>query len=164
MEWKEELGATGRLASLKPWTQTHRRYHGISATERVLTILDCVTMSTLGGSQETSDIMKSPNANALVESAMQHILVDVSQNPCRRAFSNMQEVSKCMHTASIIYSFRKDRVLLPFEMMMIHGHSMSMQVPNGMTPKELHDLAGMGINLPCLGLILASLMLSTGIR
>ena len=115
MEWKQELGATGHLASLKPWTQTHtRRYRGISTTEGALAILDCVTMSILGGAQKTSDIVKSPNANALVESAMQHVLVDVSQNPCRRAFSNWQEDGKCMHTASIIYSFRKDRVLLCF--------------------------------------------------
>ena len=159
------MGAVGALADLKPWTSlSGHRYLGIPTTARVMSILDCVAIQTMGGARQTYTVMNGQNARNKIENSMRNVLVDVSQNPCRRAFSNSNEVGKCLHTASIVYSFHRDRVLLPLELMMIHGHSRSIVIPDDMTPKELHDLAGMGITLPCLGLILVSAMLSTGLR
>ncbi len=53
-----------------------------------------------------------------------------------------------MTTASVLYSFQHDRVILPMEMMLMQGHRKNLRIPVSLSPSQLHDLAAMGISLP----------------
>lgn len=164
LDWRSQLGCKGDLDTLRPWTgfRSSRSYLGIRPTSRVLAVLDLVTIEILGGAQQAVQIMKRRDGEKVIEKAMEDILVDISQNPIRRAFSNQDKIAKCMTTSSCLYSFKLDRVVLPFEQMLIQGHTTSLQLPGTMTQKSIQDLAGMGICLPCLGLIVVAMLATTG--
>lgn len=163
LDWRAQQGCLGKFDGLRPWTGFNRKYEGIRATSRVLAILDLVTIEVLGGAQRTFEIMQRFNGEKVIAHEMQEILVDISQNPVRRAFSNQDKIAKCMTTSSLIYSFKLDRIILPFEQMLIQGHPPSFQIPGSVAQKAIQDLAGMGICLPCLGLIVVSMQVSTGL-
>lgn len=165
LEWKQRLGAIGAWSNLKPWTcNPNRRFLGISCSARVMEMLDATCIDILGGAEKTAEILAGPQPARVIESAMRDILIDVSQNPCRRPFSGSDGIARCIHTATALYSFRLDRILLPFELMLLQGHSESLLVPEGMRPKQLHDLAAVGIHLPTLAIIFTALMISVGLR
>ncbi len=128
-----------------------------------MNILDCVAIEKLGGAENAFKLMQSPNANQLIMAALEDIFVDVSQNPVRRAFTNSEGISKCIHTATLLYSYQRDGLILPLELMLFQGHLLDMEVPESMRPKQLHDMAGQAICLPCLGLIVTTLMITVGL-
>ena len=161
--WRNELGAVGTLASLRPWTGTaQRQYTGISQTDRVLNILDCVAIEKLGGAKMAATALNSPVAQQILMAAVEDVFVDVSQNPVRRAYTGSQGLSKCLHTATSLYSFQRDGVILPYELMQFQGHGLDIEIPSSMRQKELKDLAGQGICLPCLGLVVTALLMTVG--
>ncbi len=165
LEWKQTMGATGAWSNLKPWTcNPNRRFLGISTSNRVMEMLDATCVEILGGARKTAEILAGPQPARYIESAMRDILIDVSQNPCRRPFSQSDGLARCLHTATALYSFRLDRIVLPFELMLLQGHTESLLVPEGMRPKQLHDLAAVGIHLPSLAIIFTALMISLGLR
>lgn len=162
LNWKQQLGATGAFASLKPWTsQPGLRLTGISATTRVKAILDCVALDVLGGATETAALMGSagPAFHSIVREKLAGVIVDLSQNPCRKAFTNASGIAKCMLTSSILYSYQRDGVILPLEMLLIQGHSPTIRIPPSMMPDEMLELATMGITLPNLAALLLALCL-----
>lgn len=159
-DWKSELGAKGRHLNLAPWSSLPGlRLTGISSTTRVKAILDCVTMEILGGASKTAVLMADPAYPENIRQAMTGVYVDLSQNPVRRAFSNKSGDMKCQHTASIVYSFGRDSVVLPFEMLLLQGHNTNVVLPECMSLSELQDLAGMGIFLPNLAALMLGLWL-----
>ena len=162
-DWYQEIGAVNGLQNLRPWTTLPGlRLVGISPTERVRCILDVVTMEVLGGAVQTQQLMKDDRFYQIMRSKMADIVVDLSQNPCRRSYTNRAGISKCMHTPSILYSFARDAVLLPMELMMIQGHRRDLQVPREIKPTVLHDLATMGICLPNLATLILALWMQGG--
>ena len=161
--WKVALGATGLLSDLEPWTTMPRlRLAGVSPTTRVKEILNCVCMEILGGAYVTQELMKKQNFHRLVRKQMAGVVCDLSQNPHRRAFTNVDCISKCMTTSSILYSFQHDRVILPVEMMLIQGHRENLRIPVSLSPGQLHDLAAMGISLPNLATLVLGIWLQFG--
>lgn len=163
-DWRNKLGCTGDLSDLHPWTRLpNLKYTGISPTKRILEIMDATTIEILGGAAKTRQILSGPSPAMTIRRAMSHVLLDVSQNPCRKAFSSSCGIAKCLTTATTLYSFSRDRAVLSFEKMLLQGHSMSLRVPDSMSDKALNNLAGMGISLPSLGAIIVALMCSTGL-
>ena len=164
IDWWSELGVPKCLNNpCRPWTSQIRKYKGIKLTGRIMAILDCVTMHTLGGYDKTLSVLQQPDAAHHIEQAMQSVICDVSQNPVRRAFSNSQGIAKCQTTSSVLYSFGKDRIVTAYEQMLLQGHSRSMQLPSTMKQKDVSDLAGMGISLPCLALCLVTMLCTGGV-
>lgn len=133
------------------------KYVGLSKTERHMAILNCVALHFLGGASKAEEVLSRPSAKAEVVTCLADVVVDVSQNPCRRAFSNKDGNAKCLTTSSILYSFGKDRVLVAFEKMLLQGHSLALKIPSQMNNRSLQELAGQGISLPTLGLIMVAL-------
>lgn len=163
-DWRLDLGCKGFLRNIRPWTTVAPwRYKGINVTQRHLEILDCVALHFLGGAKRAEEILSKSNARDLIVGTLQHAVVDLSQNPIRRAFSDIDGTAKCLTTSSVLYSFSRDRILLPFEKMLLQGHSMTLKIPRSMPNKCLNELAGMGISLPTLGLIFVAMMNSTGL-
>lgn len=161
-DWKRDLGLVGALEDLKPWSGLEKKFTGISMTPRIESILNLATVEILGGANETMKILGTPNAKKVLEERMCNIFCDISQNPERRAFSSAEGVGKCLHTASVLYSYKADRVVLPFEKLIFMGHHQDLILPPSMSEKECNDLAGQGISLPSLGLVFLSLWCTTG--
>ena len=163
-EWKVHLGATNELASLEPWTSLPGlRLAGVPATLRVKEILNCLCMEVLGGARATQKLMQKDNFHSVVKAKMSGYICDLSQNPCRHAYTNAEGINKCMTTSSILYAFDRDRVILPLEMMLIQGHKDTLRIPPSTSPNELHDLAAMGISLPNLACIFLAIWLQLGL-
>ena len=165
LDWRHSLGCEGAWQVLRPWTSLpDRKYLGFNPTARIMCILDLVTIEVLGGAEATVSVMNKPpnERREVIENTMAGIIVDLSQNPIRRAYTNVRGISKCMTTASQLYAFERDRRILPREQMFWQGHGRNLKIPPSMSPGQLHDLAGVGISLPCLGAIFASLLVTTG--
>jgi len=168
MNWRDELGipkgSDESSLACRPWTLSkQRKYRGLSVTPRVLAILDCVTIQMLGGFEMTKSLLQQPDATFRIEHAMEAVICDVSQNPVRRAFSNSQGIAKCQTTSSILYSFGADRIVTAYEQMLLQGHSRSMQLPDSMKQKDVSDLAGMGISLPCFAACIVAMLCTCGV-
>ena len=152
------------MAQLKPWTTLPGlEMVGMSRSQRVLEILDCVAIEVLGGASRAQSVLNLPNSDVVIRKELAHMVVDVSQNPSRRAFSNFHGISKCLTTASTLYAFSRDRRVTGFEKMLIQGHPESIKIPESMTERSLNNLAGMGICLPSLGCIIVAMMCTTGL-
>jgi len=166
-DWRSDLGCVGRLEILRPWTHLrNRKYLGIKLTSRILAILDLVTIQVLGGAEKTARLLNLCSEEvytSTIEFAMKDIIVDLSQNPCRKAFTNVSGISKCMTTSSQLYSYKRDGVILPCEQMYFQGHGRATKFPPEMSQKNIHDLAGQGISLPCLGAVFVALLATTGL-
>ena len=162
--WKVRLGATGELKDLKPWTSLPGlQLRGVPDTARSRCILDLVALEMLGGAREAAAHIAAKGGPRLIKQALSQTLVDLSQNPVRRSHTGVTGYTKCLHTNTILYSFKRDRVILPLEEMVMMGHSTAIQIPTDMSVRELKCLAGMGIYLPTLGAVIVSLMLSVGL-
>ena len=165
-DWQNDMGCNDAALTLTPWTSlAGLKFTGLRMTPRVKKLLDCVCMHVCGGAHETQRILNlSPEmARSTILDKMEDVILDVSQNPSRRAFSNRCGMAKCLTTSSLLYSYRLDRVILPFEKMMWQGHSLVTKIPTSMSSKELDELAGIGIQLPSLGLLIVALMSTTGL-
>lgn len=164
MDWRSELGVpkgtNESTLACRPWTLLKdRRYVGVNVSARVLAILDCVTMDILGGYAKTQIVLARADRVSAISEAMKSVFCDISQNPVRRCFS-LDGVAKCQTTSSIIYAFGRDRVVTPYEQMLLQGHSRNMKLPGAMRQRDVSDLAGMGIFLPCLGLCVVAMLCS----
>lgn len=113
----------------------------------MLGLLDAVVWQKLGRGARNMSFQEKQNR-------LKHVYVDVSQNPVRRPFSGVMGVTGTMTTSSLFYSFARDGAVLPFEMLMWHGHSRLLKVPDSTRSAELKELAGEGMAVPCLGSIL----------
>ena len=113
----------------------------------MLGLLDAVVWQKLGRAARNMSFKEK-------QERLKHVYVDVSQNPIRRPFSGGTGVTGTMTTSSLFYSFARDGAVLPFEMLMWHGHSRLLKVPDSTKSLELKELAGEGMSVPCLGSIL----------
>ena len=58
-DWRQQLGCTGELANLKPWTTLPgRQLLGISKTPRILAILDAAAIDVLGGASKAAEALR----------------------------------------------------------------------------------------------------------
>ena len=113
-------------------------------TERVRDLLDLVVFEKIAS-------LKLPNNLSFSElqACLEDVYVDVSQSHVRRPYSN-KEAAKCLTTGSIIYSFGRDSVILPLELMMWHGHRSNVGLPDCLSQRQFTRLAGEGMALPSL--------------
>jgi site-specific DNA-cytosine methylase len=88
------------------------------------------------------------------------LIVDVSQNHCRRPLSNLEGYAPTLTTSSAWYHYGLDRQLTPREHLFLQGHSQTTQVPSEISSTSVRSLAGEAINLACLGCLVWSLHLT----
>ena len=146
--------ALGLPKSIRPWS-SDMRATGLSCTERVATILDLAAATHLKPQE-----WELPTAAK--QAMLRHVYCDVSQNPARLGVTNQEGVSHALTTGVQLYSFARDGVVLPLELLMIQGHRRDFSVPEHVSSQQVRALAGEGICLPCLGIILWSIHLAKG--
>lgn len=103
------------------------------------------------------DAVKMPRGQK--RDALKNVFIDISQNPCRRPFTNAEGITGTMTTSSLYYSFERDAAVTPYEQLLWHGHSRTMRVLQSTTSAQLKSLAGEGMSLPCVGTVLWAGML-----
>ncbi|CAE7338729.1 unnamed protein product, partial [Symbiodinium pilosum] len=94
-----------------------------------------------------------------IRASVQGWWVDVSQCITRRARARPGEPLPTLTTATELYSFTDDRVILGCELLSMHGHAASLRIPPSVSDSTVKDLAGEGIALPSLGSVLWCLFL-----
>ena len=155
MEIRQDLGVS---MDFKPWTKHDFQYKGLSKTPRIMETLDLAVTSYLKGKNELTEA-SSYDSGAL-QAACRELFTDVSQNPCRKAFTSVKQVGKCLTTSSLVYAHAFDRTVLPIEQFIWQGYSLNVQLPSTMKQRALKELSAEGMFLPCLALIVQALRLS----
>ena len=84
---------------------------------------------------------------------LKDIYVDVSQSLDRNCFSSAEGIVPCFTSSTELYSYGQDRIILPEEMLAMHGFG-AVTVPDSVDIRDLKRMAGTGMSLPCLGTIL----------
>ena len=156
---RNQLGVPARM---RPWTGMKSfAGRGVPRTARALEIIDLAAIETLGSSAMVEKALR--NERWLRDQVVAaDLVVDISQNPIRKAFTKNGKWP-CLTTSSQVYSFARDSMLLPLEYMLLQGHRRTLSIPRGMKPSELRDLAGEGMSLPCLALLVWCMVLVKGL-
>jgi hypothetical protein len=128
---------------------------GVSATVRNLDLMDVCCAETAA---KCGKSLVSMSRQAMKQ-MMHDVFIDLSQSGKRRVFTKA-DVTPALTTASCIYSFGRDSIVLPLELLLWHGHNVNVSIPADMSPSSLKELAGEGMALPCLAAVLWSLYLT----
>ncbi len=123
---------------------------GLPNTERVFQIVDLAAMQAVGGTPEM--VVKAKKDGPFLRKKLSDLVLDVSQNPDRHAYTKNGKFP-CLTTSSFLYWYHRDGILVPLEHMLLQGHRRTLEIPDTMTPRLLRQLAGEGMSLPCLGLL-----------
>lgn len=134
---------------------------GLSLTPRIREILDLVAAERLksfcGLKQAASSTWEQRRE------LLRGVYCDVSQNPKFASYTNAQGITGCLATSSNLYSYGRDRVVLPIEYILIQGHRRGMQFPHDMRSSEIKCLAGEGMFLPSLASVIWAMYLVKGL-
>ena len=152
VEWRASLLMTKQVRpDIRPWTSLPGlEWRGLNPTERVKAILDAVACEKLPARKLRASLAEK-------RELLKHVYVDVSQNPVRRCFTNADGMSPCLTTGTKLYSFYRQGVLLPIELLLLQGHRRGLRVPEDVPQGSLKELAGEGFFLPCMATVLWSL-------
>ena len=123
------------------------------ASKRNFDLIDCVALDTCKRRRITLPYVKTELAETLV---------DLSQSHERRPFSHAN-VAHTLTTGSRLYHFGQDRLCVGREHLLLQGYEADTMIPTSMSDADIKRLAGEGIALPVLGLILWSLFLAKGL-
>lgn len=135
----------------RPWTsRASFRGSGLQKTPRVLSILDAVAIEKSAGKRLSE---------AALRKCLQNNFVDVSQSLERKTYTNSKGLTRTQTTSTLLYSFDSDSVVLGREMLLLQGQPKSLQI-EGQKDSVLRSLAGEGMAVPCVGLVVWALMLT----
>ena len=149
--WRKSLGVG---TAVKPLDAMRLQIRGLpNMNDRIRALLNMVILH---------HGMDGPQDHLSLKASVKGIIVDVSQNPGRRPFTNKDGLHRTLTTSSLQVHLGKRRIVTPREMMFQQGYPTSMIVPEGMSQAALKKLAGEGMALPCLGLCLWCVFLLKG--
>ena len=154
-EWEEESGIPSGLAL---WTgRTAFKGTQLPRTERVLSIVDTVCAQKIKDARIPLSLIKEESISKI----MANCVVDISQNPCRRAFSkpapDSTNILPCLTSSSRLYAYGVDRMLYGAEHFALQGWDKNNVVaPAGVSEIKLAEMAGQGMFVPSIGSILWS--------
>ena len=132
------------------WTrQPSFRGIGLPKNDRVKALLNLTTSQKL---HETPNVAKDPLPQRL-QTVMQDVILDFSQNPARRKYSDATGQCMCLCSSSRLYHFGMDRCLFPIEYLRLQGWGMDVEFPQG-SESQLRVMAGQGMALPCLATVI----------
>lgn len=142
-----------KVSSLcKPWTSMEcLNFRNIAPNKRIGELLDLAVIRYVGP-QKACTLGSTELRQACAE-----LFTDTSQNPARFPHTSDEGLARCLTSSSIVYSYHADRLVLPLEHMLWQGHEMEVKIPEGMSQKNLRDVAGQGMHLPCLACLVAVL-------
>ena len=127
-------------------------------TERVKAILNLV-VADVSSTLRTKSRLTRKNVMKL----LQGVVVDISQNPDRRAFTGKNGNLRTLTTSSVLVDLGRSRMLLAKEYLYLQGHSpLTTSIPEHISEVRLRKLAGEGMALPCIGVVIWCIYLTKG--
>lgn len=153
--WRDDLDVS---KDWNPWTDA-QNFSGRGLNRNCKRVVDLVNCTAIDACKRRK---LNPAKVKDMQRATQDLILDFSQCHNRKCFSNTDGVAKCLTTASTLYSFRYDRVLLPVEHMYLQGHRKDIIIPSSFSPSLLRAAAGEGIAVPCLGLMVWCVFVTVG--
>lgn len=146
-EWRKKLQMPKAFA---PYSEGRQGVINLKGTKRVWDLLDCAAVQVCRSKKARLDNMKK---------ALNDAIVDVSQSHGRRPVSNSQGVAHTLTTSSQLFSYRQERLLVPFEHLLLQGYPSNTKIPKELSDRDVRSLAGEAIALPSLGTICWALYL-----
>lgn len=143
--WRSELQSGGHDVR-RAFERLKKPIRGLRVTERVQEILNVVTATKLKGSESKS--------HQSILSSIKYTIVDVSQNPVRRAFTGDSGFCHTLCTSSLLVHLGYQRMVLPAEHMAFQGHNLKRLKFGQLTHSKIRELAGEGIFLPSLATVI----------
>lgn len=98
-----------------------------------------------------------------IPTAMENILVDVSQSHGRRPVSSASGVAHTLTTSSQLFSFKHQRLLTPFQHLLLQGYPDTTELSADHSEADVRNMAGEAIALPSLGIVVWGLFLVKGL-
>ena len=158
VKWSEDLRVSVKT---RTWTgRPNFRGVGVPTNDRVTTLLNLCAVQRLRDEQRQLSCIAGPKPPP---SSFNDFFVDYSQNPCRKKYSKQGSGTiHCLCSSTCLYSYGSDRALFPVEYLRLQGWGFDTQVPSQSAGK-VQQLAGQGMALPCLALIIWSAYLVKGL-
>ena len=153
-EWKKHHRQVREKFSLQDkqssrWMEKRGSGYNFRASQRVLDMINLAW-----------DVEYSRNRTMSMEELEQRLMIDISQSAHRIPWSTKL---RSITTSTALYSYRLKRVLHPLELLSLLGfplQKISLKAEREISPKQIQDLAGEAMALPCAGLIAQALALS----
>ena len=133
-----------------------------SETPRVKALLDLVATERLMyacSNQQTPISEIKEFSQERKQELLKHVFCDISQNPKFRSCTGNDGVTGCLTTSTLLYSYGKDRMVLPFELMLFQGHRRGLKIPQDMKiflPSESSWRRDGGAMFGCYHMVLVS--------
>ena len=135
MQMRAKLGISGKFS---PWTGRPEFVgEGIPHTPRVLDLLDVAASERLSSGQ---------GFNAFY--------CDCSQSHSRAVWTRASGANPTFTTSTLLYAFHADRIVLPWEMCLMHGFPASARIPASVSQGDFKRLIGNGMSCPCVAVLL----------
>ena len=152
IRWKNKLGLPGDFNPFTPSKLFKGR--GLNGTtKRTLDLIDCCVMD---------HCKRAKTTVAQCVPTMSEVLLDFSQCHDRKPFSN-DGVARTLTTSTHLYYFGQDRVCIGLEHLLLQGYDKNVCLPETMSESDLRRMAGEGIALPCLALLVWALFVTKGL-
>ena len=156
---KELRADLGVSKAFQPFDSLERVIVGLRVTPRVKGILNWVVATKLKEAQLGVADRPGKVSRAFVLGCIDKTFIDVSQNPCRKAYTPRHGTNHTMTTVTQLVHLGAMRVVLPAEQFYFQGHNPGrVQFPD-VSNKTLRELAGEGMFLGSLGTLVWALHL-----
>ena len=138
---RDKLGISDQYNALDALPTNKWQLCGLEKNSRVMSILNLVVCQKLQGMKRTS---------ANVRKVVQHLIVDVSQNPCRNSCTNKKGVNHTLCSSTVQVHVGLQRPITPRELLFQQGHPSTIEIPEDVSMSSVQKLAGQGMALPSL--------------
>ena len=152
LTWRKELRVT---ATCDPYTSIVPASK-LPSSKRARDLLDCIAMQQMRTKRAR---VGSSISERDVAEHLSHVVADLSQSHKRRPF-NRGPVVRTLTTSSSLWTFAQQRFLTAREHLLLQGYSQATVLPAQMKETDLRHIAGEGISLPPLALVVWSIFLS----
>ena len=154
---RSELGVSQQY---QPWAQMGLTIDGMKPSPRVLAIINyVVAMKIKEANAANVDGAQKKVSRQFVLESIQNTFIDISQNPCRKAWTPKHGTNHTLTTVTQLIHLGACRAILPAEEFFFQGHNPSrIRFPN-VKNKVLKELAGEGMFLGSLATILWAMYL-----
>ncbi len=150
MRWKHRLPPTGGS-----WISGGAKLRGVRRTPRVVDSLECAW-----GVRKREFLTTNPRWLAKADSkefravAAAGLFCDLSQCVGRAPWTSKKTACvHCLTTSSVVYSFERDRIVLPIELLAWHAYPTE-AVPRAVPSAQIRDATGEMMALPAIAHIM----------
>lgn len=157
---RSELGISSQW---KPVDKLGLTIDGLRATPRINSIINVVVALKIKQkcTAEAADSKKVSKDFAL--DSIRSTLIDISQNPCRKAWTPKHGCNHTLTTVSHLVHMGAQRVIVPYEQFLWQGHPHGRVKFPDVQNKVLRELSGEGFFLPSFATVLWSLYVHGGL-